>query len=651
VLATVFVVYTQLELPDAPPIAKTTQVLDRHGKQITTFHAEVDRTPIPLKDMPQHLRNAVIAMEDRDFYGHKGVSWWGIARAAWADLRSRRLEQGGSTITQQYVKTVYTGAEKTILRKIKEGMLALKLEKEFTKDQILGRYLNAIYFGRGAYGIQAAARTYFGVAAKQLTLNQSATLAGIISAPESYNPITNPEEARVRRNLALDRMVEEEYITRATATKTRAEDIEVVLRAKPQLVEHGADFVHYVRRQLLGQLHDEEVFAGGLRVKTTLDLEWQQAAEAAVSKYLGTKGDPFVALVAIDPKSREVRAMVGGGKNKNSVDFNFATEGHRHAGSAFKPFTFAAAMENGISPFSVWTGPSSITIDDPRCDTPGETPPEWRPSNAGDSSAGRMSLLNATALSVNTIYAQLVTDLPEGPASVAELAHRVGIRSDLQSVCSITLGSGGDVSPFEMTNAYATFANNGRWAEPTGVIEVKKGGTKLPLTREEPRKAMLPNDAHLVSHALQGVVQYGTGTAAGIGRPVAGKTGTSQEGTDAWFCGYTTRLVTCVWMGYRTRIPMHDIGGFTNIYGGTIPALIWHDFMAVATADDPVEDFPTPSFDGKDLSAFEPDPEPTGSPSPLPSPSPSPSPSPEPSPQPSPTTPSPEPSGTASPDP
>ncbi len=380
VLATVFVVYTQLELPDAPPIARTTQVLDRHGKQITTFHAEVDRTPIHLKDMPQHLRNAVIAMEDRDFYGHKGVSWWGIARAAWADLRSRRLEQGGSTITQQYVKTVYTGNERTILRKVKEGMLALKLEKQFTKDQILARYLNAIYFGRGAYGIQAASRTYFGVAAKQLTLNQSATLAGIISAPESYNPVTNPEEAKVRRNLALGRMVEEEYITQATANKTRAQDIEVVVRAKPQLVEHGADFVHYVRRQLLGQLHDEEVFAGGLRVKTTLDLEWQKAAETAVAKYLGTKGDPFVALVAIDPKTREVRAMVGGGKNKNSVDFNFATEGHRHAGSAFKPFAFAAAMEARISPFSVWTGPSSITIDDRRCDTPGKVPPSGSPA-------------------------------------------------------------------------------------------------------------------------------------------------------------------------------------------------------------------------------------------------------------------------------
>ncbi len=252
-----------------------------------------------------------------------------------------------------------------------------------------------------------------------------------------------------------------------------------------------------------------------------------------------------------------------------------------------------------------------------------------------------MSLLNATALSVNTIYAQLVTDLGEGPASVAELAQRVGIRSPLSSVCSIVLGAGGDVSPFEMTNAYATFANNGVWMEPTGVVEVKKGGSTVELTREKRRRALTANDAHLVSYALQGVVQYGTGTAAGIGRPVAGKTGTSQEGTDAWFCGYTTRLVTCVWMGYRTRIPMHDIGGFTNIYGGTIPALIWHDFMSLATANDPIEDFPTPSFEGKDLSPFEPDPEPTGSPSPLPSPSPSPSP--EPSPEPS-LSPSPDPS-------
>ena len=638
VLATVFIVYTQLELPDAPPGAKTTQVLDRNGKQITTFHAEVDRTPIPFKDIPQDMRDAVIAMEDRTFYDHKGISWWGIARAAWADIRNRRIDQGGSTITQQYVKTVYTGNEKTILRKIKEGILALKLEKQHTKDQILGRYLNAIYFGRGAYGIQAAAKTYFGITAKQLTLNQSATLAGIISAPETYNPITHPEAAADRRDLALDRMVEEGYISRGLATRTKAEEIAVVDRLKPQLVPVGSDFVHYVRRQLLAQFDDEEVFAGGLRVRTTLDRDWQVAAEEAIANHLDDEGDPFAALVAIDPRNGAVRAIVGGGRNDNSVDFNFATEGHRQAGSAFKPFTFAAAMEDGISPFSTWNGPSSITIDDPRCFDPTESPPNWRPSNAGDNGAGHMNLLQATALSVNTIYAQLVTDLDGGAADVAELAYRVGIRSRLSPVCSITLGSGGDVSPFEMANAYATFANNGDWIQPTGLLEVKKNGVKLGLTKPDRRDdAILPNNAHLVSHALQGVVQYGTGTAAGIGRPVAGKTGTSQDSADAWFCGYTTRLVTCVWMGYKTRIPMHDIGGFSNIYGGGIPALIWHDFMAVATANDPIEDFPTPTFDGNTLSPFEPDPDPTNEPEPSPSPSPSPTPSTEPtsSPEPS----------------
>jgi penicillin-binding protein 1A len=635
VAATLMYVYARMELPDAPPGAKTTNITDRSGQLITTFHAEVDRTVIAFRDMPQHLKDAVIASEDKNFYEHKGISVWGILRAAWADVRNRRLEQGGSTITQQYVKTVFTGNEKTVLRKVKEAMLAMKLERKFSKDQILSKYLNTIYFGRGAYGVQAAARTYFGIRARDLDLNQAATLAGLIPAPESFNPITHPEESLDRRNLVLGRMVTEGYITQSRADAIRREPIEVVRRVKPHISD-APDFVKYVRTQLIGEFGAEEVLTGGLRVRTTLDLDWQRAAEEAIAARLPEPDDPFVALVAIDPRSGAIRAIVGG-KDRNSTNFSFATEGKRHAGSAFKPFTLAAAMEQGISLYSTWNGPSSITIDDPRCFDPSKDPPNWQPSNAGDSSAGSMSLLSATANSVNTIYAQLVTDLGNGASDVAEIARRVGIRSELQPYCSLALGTG-DVSPFEMASAYSTFANRGGYNEPTGIAEVKKNGANLSLSRPEERRAMAENDADLVTYALQQVVTSGTGRAANIGRPAAGKTGTSQDAADAWFCGYTPQLATCVWMGYRKRVPMHDIGGFSNIYGGTIPALIWHDFMTAAMDGQDVLDFPYPDFSGNTDGPFDPpdeDPPPTTPPS-------SPSPSPEPTtPSPEPTTPEP----------
>jgi penicillin-binding protein 1A len=632
-------VYARMQLPDAPPGAKTTNIMDRNGRLLTTFHAEVDRTLIPFTQMPQHLKDAVIASEDKDFYEHKGVSVWGILRAAWADIRERKLEQGGSTITQQYVKTVFTGNERTVLRKVKEAMLALKLERAFSKDQILSKYLNTIYFGRGAYGVQAASKTYFGIPAKDLSVSQAATLAGLIPAPESYNPVNHPAEAVTRRNLVLGRMVTEGYLTQAQADAAKRQKIEVVKRVRPQLAD-APDFVHFLRRQLIAQYGEEEVFTGGLRVRTTLDYTWQQAAEAAIAARLpGPDGeDPFIALVAIDPRDGAVRAMVGG-KGRNSIDFNFATEGKRHAGSAFKPFALAAAMEQGISLNSTWNGPSSIVIDDPRCFDPTKDPPNWNPSNAGDSGAGSMSLLNATALSVNTIFAQLVTDLGNGAADVAEVARRVGIRSELTAFCSLVLGAA-DVSPFEMTSAYATFAAHGEYHQPTGMGEIKKNGNRLPFAPGEARRAMAANDADLVSYALQQVVAYGTGRAAGIGRPVAGKTGTSQDAADAWFCGYTPQLATCVWMGYRQREPMHDIGGFSNIYGGTIPALIWHDFMTVAMEGQEVIDFPTPDFSGNTDGPFDPDDDdPVETQPPPPSPSPSPEPTtPSPSPEPSPST-------------
>jgi penicillin-binding protein 1A len=593
-----FYVYAKISLPDAPPGPRTTNVYDRNGTLITTLHAEVDRTPIKFEDMPLILRQAVIASEDKDFYKHKGVSAFGILRAAWADLRHRRVAQGGSTITQQYVKLVYTGGERTILRKIKEGVLALKLEHKYSKDEILRRYLNTIYLGRGAYGVQAASKLYFHKDAKALNLNEAATLAGIIPAPESYNPITQPLEARRRRNEVLDRMEAEGYIRPEQTDATKATAIKPFRKSKPLYVAQGNDFVKYLRSTLIEKYGRRETFTGGLNVRTTLDLNLQRAAEDAVADHLPNETDPDSALVAIDPRNGHVVAMVGG-RGTNSTDFNFATDGTgRQPGSSFKPFTFAAAMEAGVSPYSVWNGPSSITIDDPTCDTGGEP---WQPSNAGDSGHGTLSLLSATALSVNTIFAQVVTQVR--PASVVELAQRAGIRSTLEPFCGIALGSE-EVHPLEMANAYATFAAHGMWHEATPIGQITRDGTKIQVARQPPDQTILPQNADLTTYAMEGVVQYGTGTAAAIGRPVAGKTGTTNDSRDAWFCGYTPQLVTCVWVGYKTPAPMHDIGGYSTIYGGTIPAAIWHDFMSVAMDGQPVEDFAEPDFTGKDCSAF-----------------------------------------------
>ncbi|HYU58058.1 MAG TPA: PBP1A family penicillin-binding protein [Actinomycetota bacterium] len=633
--------YIKIELPEAPPPALTTYLYDRDGKLITTLHAEIDRTEISLKRMPEHLRQAVIAMEDRGFYDHPGVSVFGIIRAAWADFRNRSIEQGGSTITQQYVKTVYTGGERTVLRKIKEAILALKLENKYSKDEILEKYLNTIYFGRGAYGVEAAAETYFGKHAKDLNVVQSATLAGVIAAPEKFNPIVDPGAAKIRRDEALDAMVEEGYLARSDAERYKDRGVNVIEPGSAAQTGPAAYFADYTRRFLQDEFGYETTFTGGLRVKTTLDLELQRAAEGAVSNHLSNPGDPNAALVSIDPRTGDIVAMVGG-KNFKKAKFNLATQAKRQAGSSFKTFTLAAAMEDHISPFSTWQGPGSITIDDPRCEGPdGE---KWSPSNYSDSSSGTLSLVGATAGSVNTVFAQLVTQVD--PSDVAEIAHRLGIRSRLRPFCSITLGTQ-EVTPFEMTSAYATIAAQGVYREPRPVTEVSAAGYKKVVFKPTRERAIRQNDADLVIYMEKNVVTGGTGTNARLasGMPVFGKTGTSEENADAWFCGATKQLATCVWVGYKAgRVPMHDIGGYSSVTGGSIPALIWHDFMTVAMQGMPIVDWPEPSFDGYNVGAFghpyEPTtipPQPTPKPKPKPKPKHSPKPPPSPSVEPSPT--------------
>jgi penicillin-binding protein 1A len=610
--------YTDIPLPEAPPMPQTTYVYDRRGHLITTLHAGVNRTEVPLSKISDNLKDAVIALEDKDFYRESGVNFSSIARAALVNLHTGRVEQGGSTITQQYVKNVYTGGQRTISRKIKEAILAQRLARMYTKDQILEKYLNSVYFGRGAYGAEAAALTYFGIHAIKLNVPQAALLGGLIRAPARYDPYRDLKAAKARRDIALEAMAQQGYVTWADAQAAIAKPIRL-RKAKPGATP-AAYFMDYVRRSLQARYGYAGTFTGGLRVTTTLDSRMQQAAERAIASNLATPGDPAAALVAIDPRTGEIRALVGG-RNFKRAKFNLATQAHRQTGSAFKTFTLITAFEQHIDPHAVMTGPSHITIPDPQCRGPKG---DWQVSNYADESAGTMPLLSAIAHSVNTIFAQLVVAV--GPRNVATTARSMGIASHLSPVCSITLGSQ-PVTPLDMTSAYATLAAGGMRHTPTAIDEVQDPTGKVIGSLNPKGKRVLDQDvANLTTFALQGVIQSGTGTAANIGRPAAGKTGTAQNYQDAWFCGYVPQLVACVWMGYpKTEDrPMENVEGFPHVFGGSLPARIWHDFMLKALSGMRVIDFPTPSFVG-----FDQQPErvlplpPPPAPSPLPSPTPS----------------------------
>ena len=647
VTGAVVALYVTTELPEIPPLAETTMLLDRDGNEVAKLHADVDRVLIPLAQMPMSLRQAVVAVEDADFYHHDGLDLTAVARASWANMRSGSMSQGGSTITQQYVKNVLTGPEHSIGRKVREAILAVKLEHTSSKREILKGYLNTVYFGHGAYGVQAAARTYFDRDAKDLSLLQSATLAGLIAAPSARDPFEHPGQALRYRTFALSRMVEV-----GSLDPDRAERLELRplgLTEEPQVRSEAAHFMEHVRRNLKASYGLDALYRGGLRIRTTLDMEWQRAAERAIHSYLPATKDPEAALVAIDPRTGAIRAMVGGRSFERS-EFNLATQGRRQAGSAFKPFVLLAALERGISPLELWNGPSSMTIPDPFCETNGKP---WMVTNAGDQAAGTMSLENAMAGSVNTIYAQVTVEV--GPEAVADVAHRMGIRSRLKPVCSIGLGTS-EVTPLEMTSAFATLAARGIYVQPTAVDRVTgRGGEVIqgPLRGlgSVGSTAVSAQDADTATRVLQGVIDHGTGTAARLaGRVAAGKTGTAQNATDAWFCGYVPQLATCVWVGYpKGTRPMRDVAGFPEVYGGTIPALIWHDFMTEATNGMPVAGFPSVSYDiyadppppppspsWAPSPASSSAPEPTPSPSVEPSSSPEPSPTAEPSPKPSP---------------
>jgi penicillin-binding protein 1A len=572
-------------------IAQRSVVYAAGGEVIATLAGEENRTVVPLERVPEVAQRAVLAIEDASFYEHRGVSLGGLVRALFTNLEAGTVRQGGSTITQQLVKNVIVGNERSLDRKIREARYAIALERERTKREILELYLNEAYFGNGVYGIGTAAEFYFGTKVDQLTLAQSALLAGLIRAPERYDPLRHAEAARARRNLVLDRMAELGHITRAEAARAKAEPLGAAPHPLPAPVEPY--FVEFVKEQILSDPRfgatradrARALFQGGLRIHTTLDLRLQRAAAAAVSQVLTSPNDPAAALVAIDPATGAVKAMVGG-RDFEKNKYNLAVQGRRQAGSSFKPFTLVAALESGVPPGYTLDTPSPIEITD-------QTGQVWRVENYSHRGEGIMDLRRATELSVNSFYAQLIAKV--GPARVVEVARKMGITSDLQPYLSLALGTF-EVSPYEMASAYATLAAGGVHCQPYAVTRIVDASGRTVVENDPDCSPVLdPEVAAQATAILRGVIERGTGRArARIGRPAAGKTGTTDDYKDAWFTGYTPQLATAVWMGYpkdRSR-PLTNIHGFAQVFGGSLPAMIWARFMRAAHEGLPVVDFP-----------------------------------------------------------
>ena len=575
VAATAVVAYYAYDLPDVSNLAAVTRrpsvtLVGADGQSFASF-GDLYYDAVPLKEMPPYLPKAVLATEDRRFYEHIGIDPLGMLRALIEDIRTGHIRQGGSTITQQLAKNVFLTPERTVKRKVQEILLALWLEHKFSKDQILAIYLNRVYLGAGTFGVEAAAHKYFGKSAREVSLYEAAVLAGLLKAPSRFNPAANPDLTADRATQVLLGMVDAGFLTPegAVAAEKAREEL------KPASVaawrgRYFADWAMDQVRDLLGYVDRDVV------VVTTFDPLQPRIAEGVVASMLDKEGKKLDvsqgALVALAPDGA-VRALVGGRDYRGS-QFNRAVQALRQPGSAFKPFVYVAGLEAGYDADSVFND-APISIAD------------WHPNNYDDKYYGRVPLHEGLARSLNSVTAQLAEKV--GVQHVVDVAHRLGITSELRPDLSLALGTS-EVSLLELTAAYGGFANGGKGVWPYGILEIhdRDGRVLYHRTGSGPGAVMTQQEASTMVQMMSEVIAYGTGKGAAIGRPAAGKTGTTQDYRDAWFIGFTPDLIAGVWVGNDDGTPMK------KVTGGRLPAHIWHDFMVAALVDTPPHEFSQP---------------------------------------------------------
>jgi penicillin-binding protein 1A len=589
--------------------AKSSVLLDDIGRPLGVL-SQQNRVIVTPSQIPPIVKEAVVAIEDKRFQTNSGVDIRGIARAFVQDIAHKGNIQGASTIEQQFIKNALQAqSHRTIFEKLREVALAFQLSHKWSKEKILTAYLNTIYFGNGAYGIESAAQTYFGqdvnhlgcgtpnhqLCVEQLQPWEAAMLAGVIQSPSAYDPALHPVAARARRDVVLRQMLEQGYIKQPiyedsiTQALPAAKDIQAPRQQTVEGVDAGY-FTSWVQQQVIERYGAPRAFDGGLRIKTTLDLDLQRAAEQAVAAYLADPSGPSASLVAIENSTGEVRAMVGG-RNYAESPFNLATNGERQPGSSFKAFDLAAALEDGISPESTWASRQKVFIVP---NTGGQE--KFVVHNDEGSYTGSNTLIGATAYSDNSIYAEV--GLKVTTHRIARVAHAMGITTPVSTNPAMTIGGlTVGVTPLDMAHAYETIAHGGRRVsgtlgeagEPVGIQEVDGGGRALPDgarrdVNQVKTKPVLPAAiAAVETSMLETVLQYGTGRAAALGQFAAGKTGTTSNYGDAWFVGWDSRYTVAVWVGYPNGlVPMKFAFNGGPVLGGTFPALIWHDFMTSA---------------------------------------------------------------------
>ncbi len=627
-----FAAYLFLPLPANLPerngreAAQISRVYDAAGTQIGTFKQFETSIPSTPEDIPDVLKAAVVAAEDRNFYSHGGVDIRGTLRALWADIRNRELAQGGSTITQQLVKiTTDNGSERTILRKLREAVLASQLDRSMDKDEILFEYISNVYLGEGAYGAAAAAETYFRKSTRDLTLSEAALLAGLIPAPSRYSPRVDQVIADEKRRIVLNAMLEEGMIDQATHDGAAAETVWLAVNGPPPgpaTVVHPAEtqqssdpyFTDYVRRWLEVHLPGgrDQIYQDGLEIETTPDPDLQAEAHDQVSSFLeGTDPDLRTSLVSVEPPTGYVRAFVSG-RDYTTDQVNYALGGGsaggvsgggsgRQTGSSFKAFVLAAALDSGITPDARYSGsPHDVTE---ACGPEADGDPEVL-NNYENARYGTLDLRQATWESVNTVYTRLVMDVgPDKAIEVAKAMGLAGVRDYDPTIhcASVALGIE-SVSPLDMASAFGVFAARGMRAEPTPVLKVTDRDGNVLIDNTDPSSSRVIKEAVAdnVTDIMRGVLESGTAGGRGLDRPAAGKTGTVDDNRDAWFVGYTPTLSTAVWMGFenpdRDNIKdLHGIKGVSRVTGGSHPARIWQAFMRSALRNVPVTEFTEPA--------------------------------------------------------